>query len=138
MAAPDTMTVSTTVIAIVKLPAAARMPPLTTAEAPTTPQGAQLGSVPPPSGAPSDRVAAELSIYWTFVRPMIARAAMLTTRVIANSTRPEAISVLTARPEDSGNCSAMLAAIVEGFDWLIRLNVATPETERMIATAIVS
>ena len=32
----------------------------------------------------------------------------------------------------------MLAAIVDGFAWLIRLKVTPPETERMIATAIVS
>ncbi len=32
----------------------------------------------------------------------------------------------------------MLAAIVDGFAWLIRLKVTTPETERMIVTAIVS
>ena len=32
----------------------------------------------------------------------------------------------------------MLAAIVEGLSELIRLNVTAPETERMIATAIVS
>ena len=48
---------------------------------------------------------------------------MLTTRVIAKRTRPEAISALTASPEDSGKSSAMLAAIVEGFAWLIRLKV---------------
>ena len=63
---------------------------------------------------------------------------MLTTSVIPNSTRPEAIRALTSRPEDSGKLSAMLAAIVDGFAELIRLNVTTPETERMIATAIVS
>ena len=32
----------------------------------------------------------------------------------------------------------MLAAIVEGLAWLIRLKVTMPETERMIVTAIVS
>ena len=32
----------------------------------------------------------------------------------------------------------MFAAIVDGFAELIRLNVTSPETERMIATAIVS
>ena len=41
-------------------------------------------------------------------------------------------------PEDSGNSSAMLAAIVDGLSELIRLKVTAPETERMIATAIVS
>ena len=41
-------------------------------------------------------------------------------------------------PEDSGKSSAMLAAIVEGLPELIRLKVTSPETERMIATAIVS
>ena len=69
---------------------------------------------------------------------MMARAAMLTTRVIANSTRPEAISALTATPEDSGKSSAMFAAIVDGLPELIRLNVTPPETDRMIVTAIVS
>src|SRR3954454_1531427 len=138
MIAPDTTTVRSTVSATVKLPAAASTAALIAAETAITPQGAHLGSVPPPRAGPRGLVAAELSIYWTFVRPMIARAIMLTTRVIANSTRPEAISVLTAMPDDSGNWSAMLAAIVEGFDWLIRLNVTTPEAERMIATAIVS
>ena len=33
---------------------------------------------------------------------------------------------------------ATLAAIVDGFELEIRLNETTPETERMIATAIVS
>ena len=49
-----------------------------------------------------------------------------------------AISRLIARPLDSGKLRAMLAAIVEGFAWLIRLKLTPPETERMIATAIVS
>jgi len=48
-------------------------------------------------------------------RAMIARAVRLVTRVIAKRTRPEAIRVLTASPEDSGKSSAMLAAIVEGL-----------------------
>src|SRR3954452_19255062 len=138
MIAPDTATVRSTVSATVKLPAAARPAAPSAPETAITRRGAHLGSAPPPRAGPRGLVAAELSIYWTFVRPMIARAIMLTTRVIANSTRPEAISVLTAMPDDSGNWSAMLAAIVEGFDWLIRLNVTTPEAERMIATAIVS
>src|SRR5215213_3903256 len=69
---------------------------------------------------------------------MTARAAMLVTRVIANSTSPVAIRALIARPEDSGKSRAMLAAIVEGFAWLIRLKLTAPETERMIVTAIVS
>ena len=47
-------------------------------------------------------------------RLITARAAMFTTSVTANRTRPAAIRVLTSRPEDSGNCNAMLAAIVEG------------------------
>ena len=103
--------------------------------------GAQLGSVAAaqasaPAGAAaagSMRWPSGLSaIYWTSGRAMIARAIMLTTRVIPKRTRPEAIRVLTARPEDSGKLSAMLAAIVDGFAWLIRLKVTTPETERMI------
>src|SRR4051794_36499602 len=69
---------------------------------------------------------------------MIARAPMLVTRVIAKRTRPVAIRALIARPEDSGKSRAMLAAIVEGFAWLIRLKLTAPETERMIVTAIVS
>src|SRR3954468_166891 len=69
---------------------------------------------------------------------MIARAPMLVTRVIAKRTRPVGIRALIARPLDSGKLSAMLAAIVEGFAWLIRLKLTPPETERMIATAIVS
>ncbi len=43
-----------------------------------------------------------------------------------------------ASPEDSGKLSAMLAAIVDGLPELIRLKVTPPETERMMATAIVS
>ena len=69
---------------------------------------------------------------------MTARAAMLTTSVTANRTRPAAISALTSRPEDSGKSSAMFAAIVDGFAELIRLNVTSPETDSTIATAIVS
>ena len=48
---------------------------------------------------------------------------MLTARVMTNSARPLAISVFTSRPVDSGNCSAMFAAIVDGLLLLIRLNV---------------
>ena len=48
-------------------------------------------------------------------RLMTARAAMLTTSVTANRTRPAAISALTSRPDDSGKSSAMFAAIVDGF-----------------------
>ena len=43
------------------------------------------------------------------------RAIALTPNVITNSTRPVAISRLTSSPDDSGNCSAMLAAIVLEF-----------------------
>ncbi len=63
---------------------------------------------------------------------------MLMTSVIANRTRPEAIRALISTPDDSGNWSAMLAAIGVGLDWLIRLKVTTPDTDRMIVTAIVS
>src|ERR1700761_9079733 len=69
---------------------------------------------------------------------MISRARKLVARVIAKRTRPVAISRLILMPEDSGKLRAMLAAIVEGFAWLIRLKLTPPETERMIATAIVS
>ena len=66
------------------------------------------------------------------------RAAKFTTNVITNRTRPLAISALTARPVESGNFSAMFAAIVEGLVLLIRLNVTTPLAESAMATAIVS
>src|SRR3954469_18982685 len=71
-------------------------------------------------------------------RLMTARAAMLITSVTANSTRPAAIRALTSTPEDSGKSSAMCAAIVDGFAELMRLKVTSPETDRTIATAIVS
>ena len=45
------------------------------------------------------------------------RATALTRNVMPNSTRPVAISRLTSSPLDSGNASAMLAAIVLEF-WL--------------------
>ena len=45
---------------------------------------------------------------------------------MTNSTRPLAISALTLRPLASGNCRAMLAAIVLGLVLLIRLSVTTP------------
>ena len=41
-------------------------------------------------------------------------------------------------PDDSGNFSAMFAAIGVGFSWLTRSKLTIPETERMIVTAIVS
>src|SRR6185436_15492771 len=71
-------------------------------------------------------------------RLTIARAAALTSRVMTKSTRPEAMSAFTASPDDSGNCSAMLAAIVDGLFELIRLTVTAPDTESTMATAIVS
>src|SRR5262245_17208132 len=102
--------------------------------APRTPATAGSGSPGPVAMSLIDR-----SLYsGPFARPITMRAAMFTSRVIRNSTRPEAISVLTATPDDSGKLSAMSAAIVDGFAWLIRLNVTPPDTERMIATAIVS
>ncbi len=48
-------------------------------------------------------------------RLMMARAIMLTARVITNRTRPVAISWLTPRPYASGKLRAMLAAMVLGF-----------------------
>ena len=48
------------------------------------------------------------------------------------------MSTFTERPVESGNCSAMFAAIDDGLLELIRLNVMMPEPDRMIATAIVS
>src|SRR5262245_23767964 len=62
----------------------------------------------------------------------------LTTSVIANRTRPVATSTLTSSPDDSGNVSAMLAAIVDGLAELIWLSVTPPETDRISATAMVS
>ena len=120
-----------------KLPVASRMAAaITRASRRRPPAGAQLGSVPPPTEAAEaercrvgrrvSRCRSRRPSYWTFWRAMIARAIMLTTRVIANRTRPEAIRALTSTPEDSGNLSAMLAAIVDGFAWLIRLKVTTP------------
>src|SRR3954463_14636396 len=57
---------------------------------------------------------------------------------MTKSTRPEAISTLTASPDDSGNCRAMFAAIVDGLVELITLKVTTPDTDRTMATAIAS
>src|ERR687889_2502292 len=68
----------------------------------------------------------------------MARAAKLTAKVITKSTRPLAIRALTLRPVDSGNWSAMLAAIVEGLSLLIRLTVIRPDADSTIATAMVS
>src|SRR3712207_3105481 len=44
----------------------------------------------------------------------------------------------TATPDDSGNCSAMFAAMVDGVVELTRLNVRAPDTDSTMATAIVS
>src|SRR5262249_62273776 len=55
-----------------------------------------------------------------------------------NRISPEKMRALTATPDDSGKLRAMFAAIGVGLDWLIRLKVTTPDTLRMIVTAIVS
>src|SRR5262245_33206220 len=144
MTTPDTTAVSTNRRAGVNLPVAARMTAMHTAAPPTTAYGPQEGTTPAPFGPIRSRGRVAMSVIgrytysWTFDRAITMRAAMFTSSVITNSTRPEAISVFTATPDDSGKLSAMSAAIVDGFAWLIRLNVTSPDTERMIATAIVS
>ena len=68
----------------------------------------------------------------------MARPRKFTAKVTTNKTRPLKMSTLTLRPDASPNCSAMLAAIVEGFVLEIRLNVTTPVALSTMATAMVS
>src|ERR1700743_3392121 len=146
MATIPTKAPKTSISAIVNQPSAASTAPQKIRAPTKAPQGAQLGSVPPPpfsekierSGALARPLSGGGVIYFTSERPMIQRARKLVARVITKRTSPVAISRLIARPLDSGKLRAMLAAIVEGFAWLIRLKLTPPETERMIATAIVS
>src|SRR5699024_3186573 len=70
-------------------------------------------------------------------RAMIARAAMLTSRVITNRASPVAISTFTDRPLDSGNLAAMLAAIVWCWPGWRRKNETRYPGDRIIRTAIV-
>src|SRR3954453_15462354 len=121
--------------------------PAKTSEPTKAPHGAQLGSVPPlpvswgkiePFGASARELSGGGVIYLTSERAMIQRAKKFVARGMTKRPRPVAISRLIARPEGWGKLSGMLGAIVEGFHWLIRLKLTPPETERMIATAIVS
>ena len=117
-------------------PVAASSAPTTTSAAPRIAQGAQRGSSPRLASdggrAASARRPCPVSMRHQFApensrrRLTIHRAAALTSSVITNRTRPDAMSTFTARPVESGNCSAMLPAIVDGLSELIRLNVTTP------------
>jgi hypothetical protein len=66
------------------------------------------------------------------------RAAKFTRKVMTNSTRPVKISALTSTPEDSGNFSAMLAAMVEGFWFVIRFTTPRRPPRAAARPAIVS
>src|SRR5690606_17199020 len=71
-------------------------------------------------------------------RPMIQRATMLTTRVMANRMSPVAISRLMFSPNASGNRRAMFAAMVPGFDGVSTAKVMPPDADSTMATAMVS
>jgi hypothetical protein len=71
-------------------------------------------------------------------RATIARAAMLTARVMTNSASPVAMSVLTPSGFASGNCSAMFAAIVWCWPACSRANEYSAPGLRIMSTAMVS
>jgi hypothetical protein len=66
------------------------------------------------------------------------RASALTPKVMMNNTRPVAINRFTSRPDDSGNWSAMFAAIVFEFEFVMMFQKYPSAGDRMMATAIVS